>query len=174
MSRTPWLGRRPDGTPPPRAGGTRSGTGAGPGAEPVPQETAPAEAPPPRTPAPPDAWGLLGAPTMADALPEPLVSPVTDAARAAVAESAASLPAYVPPGAAPQITIDALGRKCPIPIILLAQQIRDVPVGSVIAVLADDPAAYSDIPAWCGLKSHDCAFRVDYATGWAFGVRRRY
>ena len=80
-------------------------------------------------------------------------------------------PAYT---GAPLITIDALGRKCPIPIILLAQQIRDVPVGSVIAVLADDPAAYSDIPAWCGLKSHDCVFRVDYATGWSFGVRRRY
>ena len=111
---------------------------------------------------------------MADAPSESLVSPVTDAARAAVAESAAALPSYVPAGLAPLITIDALGRKCPIPIILLAQQIRDVPVGSVIAVLADDPAAYSDIPAWCGLKSHDCVFRVDYATGWSFGIRRRY
>jgi tRNA 2-thiouridine synthesizing protein A len=130
------------------------------------------------TPAP--GTDLLGAPTMADApsapngLSGPLVSPVTDAARAAVAESATSLPAYIPPGLAPVITIDALGRKCPIPIIMLAQQIRDVPVGSVIAVLADDPAAYSDIPAWCGLKSHDCVFRVDFASGWSFGVRRRY
>jgi tRNA 2-thiouridine synthesizing protein A len=117
---------------------------------------------------------MLGAPTMADAPSAPLVSPVTDAARAAVAESAAHLPTYIPPGAAPLITIDALGRKCPIPIILLAQQVGDVPVGAVIAVLADDPAAYSDIPAWCGLKSHDCVFRVGYATGWSFGVRRRY
>jgi tRNA 2-thiouridine synthesizing protein A len=41
-------------------------------------------------------------------------------------------------------------------------------------VLADDPAAYSDIPAWCGLKSHDCVFRADFASGWSFGVRRRY
>ena len=129
---------------------------------------------PPWAAAPPTAADLLGAPTMADVLPAPLVSPVTDAARAAVAESAAALPAYVPAGAAPLIIIDALGRKCPIPIILLAQQIGDVPVGSVIAVLADDPAAYPDIPAWCGLKSHDCVFRVDYATGWSFGVRRRY
>ncbi len=78
--------------------------------------------------------------------------------------------------AAPQpvITIDALGRKCPIPIIMLAEQIRDVPVGAVIAVLADDPAAYSDIPAWCGMKSHDCVFRSELESGWAFGVRRRY
>ena len=117
---------------------------------------------------------MLGAPALADAGAAPLVSPVTDAARAAAASSAALLPARVPPGAAPLFTIDALGRKCPIPIIMLAEQIRDVPVGSVIAVLADDPAAYSDIPAWCGLKSHDCVFRADYATGWSFGVRRRY
>jgi tRNA 2-thiouridine synthesizing protein A len=111
---------------------------------------------------------------MADIPREPLVSPVTDAARAASAASAAALPDVIPPGAAPLITIDALGRKCPIPIIWLAQRIGDVPVGAVIAVLADDPAAYPDIPAWCALKSHDCVFRVDYATGWSFGIRRRY
>jgi tRNA 2-thiouridine synthesizing protein A len=102
----------------------------------------------------------------------PLVSPVTDAARAAAL--AVALPADVPPGAAPVLVIDALGRKCPIPIIMLAGQIGDVPVGSVIAVLADDPAAYSDVPAWCALKSHDCVFRVEVATGWSFGIRRGY
>lgn len=72
------------------------------------------------------------------------------------------------------VTIDALGRKCPIPIIWLAEQIRDVPVGEIIAVLADDPAAYSDIPAWCSLKSHDCVHRGDLPSGWSFSVRRRY
>lgn len=111
---------------------------------------------------------------MAGSPQEPLVSPVTEAARAASAASAASLPDVIPPGAAPVATIDALGRKCPIPIIWLAQQIGDVPVGAVIAVLADDPAAYSDIPAWCALKSHGCVFRVGHAGGWAFGIRRHY
>ena len=77
---------------------------------------------------------------------------------------------------APQVlvTIDALGRKCPIPIIMLAEQIRDVPVGGVIAVLADDPAAYTDVPAWCQMKSHECVFRTDLPSGWSFGIRRRY
>ena len=79
-----------------------------------------------------------------------------------------------PPGLAPALTIDALGRKCPIPIIMLAEQIRDVPVGGVIAVLADDPAAYSDVPAWCQMKSHECVFRTDLPSGWSFGIRRRY
>ena len=79
-----------------------------------------------------------------------------------------------PPGLAPALTIDALGRKCPIPIIMLSEQIRDVPIGEVIAVLADDPAAYTDIPAWCQMKSHGLAFREDYQTGWAFGITRNY
>jgi len=79
-----------------------------------------------------------------------------------------------PPEPQPQVIIDALGRKCPIPIIMLAEQIRDVPVGGVIAVLADDPAAYSDVPAWCQMKSHECVFRTDLPSGWSFGIRRRY
>ncbi|WP_067176398.1 sulfurtransferase TusA family protein [Microtetraspora niveoalba] len=73
------------------------------------------------------------------------------------------------------LTIDALGRKCPIPIIMLADQINQVPMGAVVEVLADDPAAYTDIPAWCRLKSHA---HVDSAEipqgGWAIRVRRNY
>jgi tRNA 2-thiouridine synthesizing protein A len=91
-------------------------------------------------------------------------------------------PPGIPPHAAspggdppePSLTIDALGRKCPIPIIMLAEQIRDVPVGQIIAVLADDPAAYADVPAWCGMKSHEFVFRSELPSGWAFGIRRRY
>jgi len=83
-------------------------------------------------------------------------------------------PAAPPSPPEPQVIIDALGRKCPIPIIMLAEQIRDVPVGGVIAVLADDPAAYSDVPAWCQMKSHECVFRTDLPSGWSFGIRRRY
>jgi tRNA 2-thiouridine synthesizing protein A len=114
--------------------------------------------------------GFLGAPPMADAV---FISQVTDAARAAVADTVVAT--VVTPGAEPVVTIDALGRKCPIPIIMLAARIPEVPVGTVIAVLADDPAAYTDVPAWCGLKSHDCVFRVDLrSAGWAFGVSRRY
>jgi tRNA 2-thiouridine synthesizing protein A len=87
---------------------------------------------------------------------------------------AAAPVATAAPVSQPLLTIDALGRKCPIPIIMLAEQIRDVPVGAVIAVLADDPAAYTDIPAWCGMKSHEFVFRSELDCGWAFGIRRRY
>ena len=107
--------------------------------------------------------------------------------RSRVAPGGAIAPPYLPehpaadqqaaaPPATSQalVTIDALGRKCPIPIIMLAEQIRDVPVGGVIAVLADDPAAYTDVPAWCQMKSHECVFRTELPSGWSFGIRRRY
>jgi tRNA 2-thiouridine synthesizing protein A len=77
---------------------------------------------------------------------------------------------------APGLRIDALGKKCPIPIILLAERIAEVPIGHLVEVLADDPAAKSDVPAWCTLKSHEFVgvTGLDASGGWAFVVRRRY
>jgi tRNA 2-thiouridine synthesizing protein A len=74
----------------------------------------------------------------------------------------------------PALTIDALGRKCPIPIIMLAEQIRNVPLGAVVAVLADDPAAYTDIPSWCTMKAHEFVAHAELPQGgWALYIRRR-
>ena len=82
----------------------------------------------------------------------------------------AEVPAAAP---VPALTIDALGRKCPIPIIMLAEQIRDVPLGAVVAVLADDPAAYTDIPSWCTMKAHEFAGHQELPQGgWALYIRR--
>jgi tRNA 2-thiouridine synthesizing protein A len=77
-----------------------------------------------------------------------------------------------PPGLAPELTIDALGRKCPIPIIMLAEQIRDVPLGAIVSVLADDPAAYTDVPSWCAMKAQEFVFAQDLPRGWALFIRR--
>jgi tRNA 2-thiouridine synthesizing protein A len=78
------------------------------------------------------------------------------------------------PAAAPVLTIDALGKKCPIPIIMLAERIREVPIGQAIEVLADDPAAKTDLPAWCALKSQEFVRATDLPEGWSFIVRRTY
>ncbi|MCW2887030.1 MAG: tRNA 2-thiouridine synthesizing protein [Streptosporangiaceae bacterium] len=74
----------------------------------------------------------------------------------------------------PYLIIDALGRKCPIPIILLAERIREVPVGQVVAVTADDVAARTDVPAWCRMKSQDFVCEETLPRGWAFHIRRTY
>jgi TusA-related sulfurtransferase len=53
------------------------------------------------------------------------------------------------------IEIDSRGTRCPQPVIDLARAILDVVPGDTVAVLADDPAAATDIPAWCRMRGHD-------------------
>jgi TusA-related sulfurtransferase len=53
------------------------------------------------------------------------------------------------------LVVDARGRRCPLPIIDLARRIGDVPVGGVVCVVADDPAARHDVPAWCEMRGHE-------------------
>ena len=74
----------------------------------------------------------------------------------------------------PTLTLDALGKKCPIPIIMLADRIRDVPIGQTIEVLADDPAAKTDVPAWCTLKTQEFVGMTELPVGWSFVIRRAY
>jgi tRNA 2-thiouridine synthesizing protein A len=50
--------------------------------------------------------------------------------------------------------IDARGMRCPMPVIALARHARDAEPGDRVRLLADDPAAEADIPAWCRLKGH--------------------
>ena len=53
------------------------------------------------------------------------------------------------------ITLDQRGRRCPLPVIELARHVGDVPVGELIAVAADDPAARLDVQAWCRMRGHE-------------------
>ena len=44
--------------------------------------------------------------------------------------------------------IDMRGRPCPAPIIALGKKARQHP-GLTVELIADDPAAAFDVPAWC-------------------------
>ncbi|WP_432097531.1 cysteine desulfurase/sulfurtransferase TusA family protein [Streptomyces sp. bgisy100] len=73
----------------------------------------------------------------------------------------------------PALTVDSLGKRCPIPVIELAKVIDDVPVGSVLAVLSDDEAARLDIPAWCAMREQEYVGERAAEHGTAYLVRRR-
>lgn len=66
------------------------------------------------------------------------------------------------------LVLDCRGMRCPLPIIELAKRIGSVEVGTLVTVLADDPAAASDVPAWCRMRGH--AYLG--ADGDAYTVRR--
>lgn len=48
-----------------------------------------------------------------------------------------------------EIVLDERGRTCPHPVIALGRASKALPPGSRIDLIADDPAAASDVPAWC-------------------------
>ncbi len=50
------------------------------------------------------------------------------------------------------VVLDCRGRLCPVPVIELAKALPSVAVGEVLEVLADDPAAATDVPAWCRMR----------------------
>lgn len=54
-----------------------------------------------------------------------------------------------------QIEVDARGMRCPLPVIRLAAAAQGAAVGTLIIVLATDPAARHDIPAWCRMRDHE-------------------
>ncbi|MEU0227834.1 aminotransferase class V-fold PLP-dependent enzyme [Streptomyces sp. NPDC006284] len=86
------------------------------------------------------------------------------------------LGAPVAPEAAPRtgddLVVDAIGRRCPVPVIELAKVIGDVPVGGTVRVLSDDAAARLDIPAWCEMRGQEYVGEEPAAVGTAYVVRR--
>lgn len=55
----------------------------------------------------------------------------------------------------PADVLDCRGRRCPLPIIELARTLPTLAIGTVLRVLADDPAAAVDVPAWCRMRGQD-------------------
>lgn len=72
----------------------------------------------------------------------------------------------------PALVIDAVGRMCPMPVIELARNINDVPVGALVEILSDDPAAATDIPAWCRMRDQEYAGSEARDAVTAYRVRR--
>ncbi|MGI5198743.1 cysteine desulfurase/sulfurtransferase TusA family protein [Streptomyces sp. CA-288835] len=83
-------------------------------------------------------------------------------------------PVHTPRASAAEetLTVDALGRRCPIPVIELAKVIDDVPLGGTIRVLSDDEAARLDIPAWCAMRGQEYVGEEPADHGSAYVVRR--
>ncbi|WP_144572248.1 sulfurtransferase TusA [Azomonas agilis] len=51
--------------------------------------------------------------------------------------------------------LDATGLCCPEPVMLLHKQVRELPAGGVLRVLATDPSTQRDIPKFCLFLGHE-------------------
>ncbi|MER7008569.1 sulfurtransferase TusA family protein [Dactylosporangium sp. NPDC000555] len=53
------------------------------------------------------------------------------------------------------LTVDGTGLLCVTLLLRLRRAIQDLAPGTVVHVIATDPAAPLDLPAWCHLTGHD-------------------
>jgi tRNA 2-thiouridine synthesizing protein A len=51
--------------------------------------------------------------------------------------------------------LDCRGQRCPLPVIALARLMTEVEIGTVVRLLADDPAAAGDVAAWCRMRGQE-------------------
>ncbi|MBN8444081.1 MAG: sulfurtransferase TusA [Gammaproteobacteria bacterium] len=51
--------------------------------------------------------------------------------------------------------LDALGLRCPEPVMVTRLTIRKMQPGQTLLIIADDPATTRDIPAFCRFMDHE-------------------
>lgn len=74
----------------------------------------------------------------------------------------------------PTIVLDQRGTRCPLPVVALARAMTTHGPGTLVGLLADDPAAHLDVPAWCRMKSAEFLGELpdpDGGTGALYVVR---
>ncbi len=52
-------------------------------------------------------------------------------------------------------SLDALGLRCPEPVMMVRLNIRKIASGETLLVLADDPSTARDIPSFCRFMEHE-------------------
>lgn len=54
----------------------------------------------------------------------------------------------------PMETLDALGLRCPLPVLKARKRLKGMEAGTVLRIEADDPAAIIDVPHFCAEQGH--------------------
>ncbi|WP_025564398.1 sulfurtransferase TusA [Psychromonas sp. SP041] len=50
--------------------------------------------------------------------------------------------------------LDALGLRCPEPVMVIRKTVRQLAIGDLLEIIADDPATTRDIPSFCRFMEH--------------------
>lgn len=69
-------------------------------------------------------------------------------------------------------TLDALGLRCPEPVMMVRLQIRKMQTGETLLVIADDPATTRDIPAFCRFMDHELLASYTAALPYQFLLKK--
>ena len=70
------------------------------------------------------------------------------------------------------LSLDFKGLLCPMPVVKLAQAIKQVQVGEILEAVATDPGVMADIPAWTRSTGHELVELEKREKDFRFVVKR--
>jgi len=69
--------------------------------------------------------------------------------------------------------LDAVGLLCPLPVLKARKRLAALPVGAVLRMRADDPAAVVDVPHFCAETGHELVSTADDGAVQVYDIRKR-
>ncbi|MEJ6670097.1 MAG: sulfurtransferase TusA [Pseudomonadales bacterium] len=68
--------------------------------------------------------------------------------------------------------LDAQGLRCPEPLMLLRNKVRDMAAGEVIKILATDPSTSWDFDNFCRFMNHEMLAKTESETGYQYWIKK--
>ena len=68
--------------------------------------------------------------------------------------------------------LDALGLRCPEPVMMVRKEVRSMATGELLRITADDPASVRDIPSFCRFMGHELVSQETDNTPFIFVIRK--
>ena len=69
-------------------------------------------------------------------------------------------------------TLDAKGLMCPMPIVKLAKKMKEMKVGEVLELIADDVGSKEDVPAWCKRTGNELVSQKEEGGAFFFYIKK--
>ena len=72
----------------------------------------------------------------------------------------------------PDHTLDCKGLSCPMPILKLAKELKNIEVGQVLEMLGTDPGSKTDIPKWCEKTGNEFLEAIEESGVYKYYIRK--
>lgn len=69
--------------------------------------------------------------------------------------------------------LDALGLRCPEPVMMVRKAVRNLVIGDTLLIKADDPATIRDIPSFCRFMGHDLVQQYTDSNPFYFLIKKQ-
>lgn len=71
------------------------------------------------------------------------------------------------------LTLDARGLQCPMPVVKAKKAIDSIQSGQVLEILATDPGSKADFAAWSRATGHDLVLATQEGSVFRYEVRKK-